>query len=118
MFDPFASALDAIFNAPGSEAAEHISIYGVRTPKVRVIRGRNDQMVRLGESQIITGTHRVEIRKSQVPDLCHGDRLMIGEIGDDGAFVAKEELALTGEPIGDDENLTWTIGAETVDVSR
>lgn len=117
MSDPFASALDAIFMAPGSEAAEHISVFGVRTTGVRIIRGRNDQMARLGDGQIITGTHRIEIRKSQVADPREGDTLIVGRIEDD-VFVPAEELTLTGEPMGDDENLTWTIGAEPVDPSR
>jgi hypothetical protein len=117
MTDPFASALDAIFMAPGSEAAEHTSVFGVRTIGVRIIRGRNDQMGRLGDGQIITGTHRVEIRKSQIAEPREGDTLIVGRI-DGEVFMPIEELTLTGEAMGDDENLTWTIGAETVDPSR
>lgn len=117
MCDPFASALGAIFMAPGSEAAEHVSFEGVRTHGIRIIRSRNDQMARLGDGQVITGTHRIEIQKAQLPDLRRGDTLIVGRIEDE-IFVEQEELVLTGEPIGDDENLTWAIGAEPVDPSR
>ncbi|WBQ17474.1 head-tail joining protein [Sphingobium yanoikuyae] len=118
MSDPFASALDAIFHAPGSEAAEHTSIYGVHTPGVRIIRGRNDQMARLGDGQIITGSHIVEIRKSDVADLRDGDTLIVGSLDDAGEFVPGEELRLTGDSVGDAEGLSSTIGAEPVDPSR
>ncbi|CCW20167.1 hypothetical protein EBBID32_45380 [Sphingobium indicum BiD32] len=118
MPDPFASALDAIFTAPGSEAAEHTSIFGVQTSGVRIIRSRNDQMARLGDAPIITGTHLIEVRKSQLPDLREGDTIIVGQIGEDDIFTPVEELVLTGEPVGDSENLTWTIGAEPVDASR
>lgn len=118
MIDPFASALDAIFHAPGSEAAEHTSVYGVHTPDVRIIRGRNDQMARLGSGQIVTGSIIVEIRKSDVADLQDGDTLIAGYLDDAGEFVPGEELRLTGEAVGDAEGLAWTIGAEPVDPSR
>lgn len=116
--DPFASALDAIFTAPGSESAEHTSIFGVHTSGVRIIRSRNDQMMRLGDAPIITGTHLIEVRKTQLPDLREGDTIIVGQIGEDDIFTPVEELVLTGEPVGDSENLTWTIGAEPVDPSR
>ncbi len=118
MPDPFASALDAIFMAPGSEAAEHTSIFGKLTSGVRIIRSRNDQMARLGDAPIITGSHLIEVRKSQLPELREGDTIIVGQIGENDIFTPVEELVLTGEPVGDTENLTWTIGAEPVDASR
>lgn len=118
MPDPFASALDVIFHAPGSEAAEHTSVYGVHTTGVRIIRGRNDQMARLGDGQIVTGSNLIEVRKSQLETLLPGDTLIVGDLADDGTFTPREELILTGEAVGDAENMTWTIGAEPVDPSR
>ena len=118
MPDPFASALDVIFYAPGSEAAEHVSSLGVLTIGIRIIRGRNDQLARLGEGQIITATNLVEVRKSQLAELCAGDTLVVGELGDDGRVIPREHLLLTGEAVGDTENLTWTIGAEPFDPTR
>ncbi|WP_088183586.1 head-tail joining protein [Sphingobium sp. Z007] len=118
MSDPFASALDAIFMAPGSEAAEHTSIYGVHTTGVRIIRGRADQPLRMGDAQIITGSQVVEIRKAQVAELLDGDTLIVGTVDDAGDFVPVEELRLTGEAMIDNEGLSATIGAEPVDPSR
>ena len=43
MSDPFASALDAIFHGPGSEAAEIITIYGQHIADVRIIRSKADR---------------------------------------------------------------------------
>lgn len=118
MHDPFASALDVIFHAPGSEAAEHTSVYGVHSPGVRIIRGRNEQMARLGDGQIITGSIIVEIRKSDVGELMDGDTLIVGTINEAEEFVPAEELRLTGEAVSDAEGLTSTIGAEPVNPSR
>lgn len=117
MSDPFASALDALFYGPASEAAEYLSIYGQRTVDLRIIRSRPDRTVRFGENQVIAATIEVEIRKSQVPVVLAGDTIFVGDIVD-GVFEEREELALTGEPMQDEEGLTWRIGAEPVDVSR
>jgi hypothetical protein len=118
MSDPFASALDAIFNAPGSEAAEHISIFGQVTPDIRIIRSRPDQMVRFGDGQIVTASNVIEIRKSEVPSPAHDDRLILRQYNDAGDLTGELEFALTGEPVSDVEGMTWTCGAEPVDVSR
>jgi hypothetical protein len=118
MYDPFASALDAQFIAPGSEAAEHRSIFGVITEDVRVIRSRPDTTLRLGDGPIITSTMAIEVRKSQLPVLCAGDTMLFRTFDDAGEQIAEEEVVLTGEPMSDVEALTWMIGAEPVDAAR
>lgn len=117
MGDPFSAGLAALHASPLAEDAEHVSIYGQITRGLRVIRSRGDGLVRLGEAQIISGTQSVQIRKAQLPELFAGDQLMIGHI-DDGLFVMTEELVLTGEPMSDEEGLSWTIGADELDVGR
>lgn len=118
MTNPFASALDALFHAPGSEAAVHISVYGQRTEGIRIIRSRADRALRLGDGEIITATHVIEVRMSDLAEPCDGDTLLTGQINDAGLFVQAGEYVLTGEAMSDVEAMTWTIGAEPVDVSR
>lgn len=108
MSDPFASALDAIFSGPGSEAADHVSRHGVITPGVRVIRSKGDRDIRFGDGPMIAADCRVDIRRNEIAEPIEGDRL----------FIGTEEIMLTGEPMLDVEGLTWTIGYEAVDVSR
>jgi hypothetical protein len=117
MPDPFASALDAIFHGPGSEAAEIITIYGLHIADVRIIRSKADRDARFGDGQMIAANCTVDIRRSQAPELNDGDRLLVGAPVDD-AFVPAEELILTGEPMSDIEGMTWTMGYEAVELSR
>ena len=70
MADPFASALDAIFHGPGSEAAEISTIYGQHIVDVRIIRSRADREARFGDGQMVAASCTVDIRRSQAPDLC------------------------------------------------
>ncbi|AOF96521.1 head-tail joining protein [Sphingobium sp. RAC03] len=117
MTNPFASALDAIFHAPGSEAAEHVSVNGQVTRDVRVIRSQGDREAHYGNGPMIMADRRVEIRRSQLPMLQDGDELTIGTITND-EFIPSENLILTGEPMSDTEAMTWVMGYEIRDVSR
>ncbi|MEC7932380.1 MAG: hypothetical protein VX218_08830 [Pseudomonadota bacterium] len=117
MSDPFASALDAIFHGPGSEAAELLTIYGQRIPNVRIIRTKTDREMRFGDGQMNTAKFTVDIRRAQAPKLSEGDRLFVGTTVNE-EFVPAEELALTGEPTSDVEGITWTIGYEAVEPMR
>lgn len=118
MTDPFASALDALFNAPGSEAAEHKSIYGQITRGVRIIRRRPDRETRFAEGDRVEAIMEVDFRRSQIPEPNEGDTLYIGAVDESGEFRMTEEIVLTGDPLSDSEALTWTMGGETFDVSR
>lgn len=117
MADPFASGLATIYASPLAEDAEHTSIYGQITRGLRVIRSRADGLVRLGEAQIVTGTQSIQIRKADLPEIFAGDQVLVGRVID-GSFVMTEELALNGEPMSDEEGLSWLVGADVVDVSR
>ncbi len=99
--DPFAAALDALFNAPGSAAAVYVPVDGFPTD-IRVIRSQPDVNTSFGDSQIIQATNVFEIRRSEVAAPTHGGRLMIGD----------EIFAIQGDGRLDVEGLTWTIGAE------
>lgn len=118
MSDPFASALDVLFRAPGSEAAVHISVHGIRTEGLRIIRGRADRAIRYGDGQVVSGTHLIELRQADLTEIHDGDQMLTGLIDDAGAFQQTGEYVLTGEPMSDAEALTWTIGAEPVDPAR
>lgn len=117
MTDPFASALDAIFHGPGSEAAEHQSIFGQVTQGIRVIRTFGDREARFGAGQMIATDHSIQIRMSDVAILAEGDCVTVGQMEGD-AFLAGARLLLIGEAMADVEGLTWTIGYEIEDVSR
>lgn len=117
MADPFASALDAIFHGPGSEAAEISTIYGQHIVDVRIIRSRADREARFGDGQMVAASCTVDIRRSQAPELNDGDRLLVGTIIGE-AFVPAEELVLTGQPVSDVEGMTWTVGYEAVEPAR
>ena len=115
MADPFAAALDAQFNAPGSAAAEYWPVSSDPITGIRVIRSRGDRAVRVGGDQVITDSEIVDVRISDVHAIGPGDRLKIGELSETGVFVPTEYLAISGEPVTDIEKLTWSVGAELID---
>ncbi len=107
--DPFAAALDAQFNAPGSAAAAYQSISGTAPFPIRVIRAQPDE---LGPRNTVQATNTFDLRRSEVTDPAHGDAVAIGAAIVDGAIVGGEMFELIGTPMLDVEGLTWTIGAE------
>ncbi|MDQ2735494.1 MAG: hypothetical protein M3Y55_10995 [Pseudomonadota bacterium] len=99
--DPFAAALDALFYAPGSDAAAYTPRNGLLYPAlIRVIRSQPDAAVPFGRGQIIEGTNVFEIRKRDVALPESGARLVLTA----GTFK------LLGAPRLDVEGRTWTIG--------
>lgn len=115
MSDPFAAALDALFNAPGSAAAEYWPDYGDPITGIRIIRSRSDQRARMGDGEIISDSEVIDVRISEVAAICPGDRLRVGAADADGVFLPGDYLVVTGEAVTDAENMTWTFGAETTD---
>jgi hypothetical protein len=114
MPDPHASALDALFHAPGSETADHLSTFdGTITEGVRVIRARPDREFNMGEGRYVAGTMSIDIRMSELHCLRDGDRLIFW-VERDGERVKGLEIALRGEPRSDVENMTWNMDAEEV----
>jgi hypothetical protein len=103
MSDPFAAAMDAMFQAPGSENATYIPSSGPAVP-IRVIRSRPDGLARFGDALILPAADAFEIRRSDVAAPAVGDVVAIAAGG----------FAISIEPIGDVEGLTWTCGAEPV----
>ena len=109
MTDPFAAALDALFNAPGSAAAAYQSISGTAPVPIRIIRAQPDE---LGPRNIVQATNTFDLRRSEVSDPAHGDTVVIGGMIVDGAIVGGEPFVLIGTPMLDVEGITWTIGAD------
>lgn len=108
--DPFASALDALFHGPGSEAADFVSESGVQEG-VRIIRSRPTADAPFGESRIRQDTTEIDVRRSEVPEPAPGDRFVIRET--DPATQAEVETVciIAGDPALDVEGMTWTCSA-------
>lgn len=102
MIDPFASALDAIFYAPGSAEAYYSSDETGRLPDpIRVIRSQPDADASLSARQIVQSTNQVEIRVSDIRKPKAGDQLELPTV----------KLQLVGEAMIDTEGLSHTCGA-------
>ncbi|WP_294312750.1 hypothetical protein [uncultured Sphingomonas sp.] len=101
--DPFAAALDAQFNAPGSAAAVYIPADGY-SADIRIIRSQPDVDVPYGSRRVVQASNAFEIRKSEVESPAAGDRLMIGDT----------VYEILGDAMLDVEGLTWSCGADVV----
>jgi hypothetical protein len=109
-----AAALDALFNAPGSAAADYDD-GGVITP-IRVILSQPDVLANGGAAQIVTETMIIDIRKSEVLAPAYMATVRIGMRDDDGVLEVSSTYQLIDEPVGDVEGLTWSCGAQLVPV--
>lgn len=104
--DPFVTALIALFNAPGSAAA-------VYTPKAgpafdtRVICSSPDQEQPFGDGKLILPGVEVQLLREWVPAPADGDLVAILRDG-----IVLRTLVLRGEPLGDVEQLSWTMSAD------
>ncbi|MCG7349789.1 head-tail joining protein [Sphingomonas sp. ACRSK] len=108
--DPFASALDALFHGPGSEAADFVSEGGVQEG-VRIIRSRPTADATFGESRIRQDTTTIDVRRSEVPQPVTGDRFLIREIDPATRAEVLTVCAIAGDPELDVEGMTWTCSA-------
>lgn len=113
MPDPFAAALDAQFNAPGSAAADYI-VFGDPAIPIRIIISQPDRDDQFGASQIISRTVMINIRRSDVPTPVVGAGLQVGVRASDGTLAVTGEYWLTDEPMLDVEGMTWMCGAQDV----
>jgi hypothetical protein len=110
MFDPFASALVALFSAPGSDAAVYTPPGGGNPISLRVIVSRPSASRRFGSGEMIMDENRIEIMKSDVPLPTAG---ALVELKDEEG-VTTASLRLVGEALPDVERLSWAIGFEEV----
>lgn len=97
--DPFAAALDVMFNAPGSLGVSYQAGTGWSRP-VRTIRSQPDVDAPFGQGRVVEGTNLFQFRKSEVPEPKAGDLIILDF----------EIFELAGEAMKDVEGLTWTIG--------
>lgn len=102
---------DAVFRRFGEDAT-YVSKYGQQFPDIRVIRKRPDENVRFSDHQLITPTCSLRVRRSQVPEIEGGDRIIFV---DDGVEV---EYIVHGEPMLNPRRTVWSMGADIVDPSR
>jgi hypothetical protein len=108
--DPFASALDALFTGPGSEAADYVSESGVQEG-VRIIRSRPTADATFGDSRIRQDTCEIDVRRSEVPKPAPGDRFLIREIDPVTQAEVLTVCIITADPALDVEGMTWTCEA-------
>jgi hypothetical protein len=108
--DPFASALDALFTGPGSEAADYVSESGVQEG-VRIIRSRPTADAAFGDSRIRQDTCTIDVRRFEVPTPVAGDRFLIREIDPVTKAEVRTACIITGDPALDVEGITWTCSA-------
>ena len=94
--DPFAAAAAALFRAPGSVAAIYTTKNG-DTISTRAIRGQPDAVSRFGGASIVQATNGLQLLRGDVPAPQAGDQIVIGQ----------EVLTITGEPMLDDERVSW-----------
>ena len=111
MCDPFATALDALFNAPGSVAAVYYPTIG-RPVAVRLIRSQPDEISRYGDAQIIQATNVFQVRRSEIDEPVTRAIIMPGATIVDCVVQGDEQLLIRGDAQLDVEGLTWTFGAE------
>ena len=108
--DPFASALDALFTGPGSEAADYVSESGVQEG-VRIIRSRPTADATFGDSRIRQDTCTIDVRRFEVPTPVAGDRFLIREVDPVTKAEVRTVCIITGYPALDVEGMTWTCEA-------
>ena len=101
--DPWQTAIDAIFQSPGSLDATFKTEGWVAVP-IRIIRSQPDRLERYAGTQFLSEENAFEIRVSDVAAPLIGDLIMI----DDASF------AITLLPVLDVEGLSWTCVAEPV----
>lgn len=112
--DPFARAVDALFNAPGSLAVDYFVESGAYLP-VRIILSQPDQQVTAGRTRFVEGSYAVSVRRSEVTKPISGDviRLLDRTVGRADDQVTG--LKVYGEPRLDAEGLTWSFMASPVE---
>lgn len=109
--DPFRAALDAMFEAPGSDAAVYQTGAAPVFP-IRVIRSAPDRFGSFGDGQIINASSTVSLRRWEITEPKRGDVVTIGATIENGAAVGGERFEVFGDPILDLERLSWTVGIE------
>jgi len=98
---------DAVFRRFGEDAA-YRPVSGAEVSPVRIIPKRPDEIDRFGDSQIITSTCRVRVRRSEVPAPRVRDIFVIVEDGQEVLFI------LTADPMLNARRTVWTAEAELV----
>ncbi len=111
MVDPFAAALEAQFNAPGSAAAVYLSSSAMPVP-IRVIFGQADQSVSFGGGRIVQASHQLLLLRRQVPDPAEGDTVFVDAALDGYRITGGRQFRFIGDAVGDLEGLMWTVGAD------
>ena len=102
---------DAVFQRFGEDAT-YVTRFGQRIEGVRVVRKRPDETVRFADSQLITPTCALRVRKADVDVVDAGDSIIFTDGG------IEIEYVLHGDGKLNARRTVWTVGGEEVDVSR
>lgn len=110
MSDPFAAALDALFNAPGSAAAVYVPLQGAPVA-IRVIHSQPDASPTFQQMRTVQQANSFDVRKSEVPAPQPGDLIIKGAVLTDSFVDGGERFEILGDPMLDIEGMTWICGA-------
>lgn len=105
--DPFAAALDAQFNAPGSAAAVYLPLEGEPVP-IRVIRSRPTEETPVSGMLVLADSNIVLIRRSEVAEPQQRAYISIGATIVDDVVTDGILFEVLAEAKLDVEGLTWT----------
>lgn len=98
----FAAAVDAIFADPNMAADAVWRVQGVGPDTAcRVIRAQPDDLTDYGTSRLVTQSHRLDVRISEIPAPEVGDMILIGD----------ERYIVQSKPRADRERLVWSVDA-------
>lgn len=107
MTDPFATALGALFSAPGSVAATYTSIGGQPVP-LRVIWAQGSADGGSRSDRTVLDTNMFDIMRSDVETPLRGAIIAFA----DPRSGASLKFKINGAPILDVEGISWACPAE------
>lgn len=100
MFDPFARAIDGVFERLGQSARYHP--IGGEPKSIRLLAQRSDAMLDIGHAEVLVETPSFEVRRAEVADPRIGDQILVGD--------RTYEVCAEPERRGGDR-LIWTLEA-------
>lgn len=109
MADPFAAALAALFNAPGSLAATYTPVGG-QSVAIRVIRSQGSDAGAGRFDRTVSDVNMFDMRRADVAKPARGATIAISDP------VTGESLgfSINGAPVLDVEGLTWTCPVQPI----
>lgn len=114
MVDPFAAALEAQFDAPGSAAAVYLDEFTLPAA-VRVIRTQPDRDQSFGRVVAVVSDDTFSVRRSQVAQPADGGYIVVGATLSGSDPLGGEWFRIDGPAMLDLEGLTWSFAAKPIE---